>query len=437
MGDFQMEDKELKKALPKVVLIQAILIGILYSCDVIFGFFEQNFFNTYLVHVLELPEIYISIMVSLSAAMGLIMNLMWGIFSDNTRSKYGRRRPYLLFGGIIAGIAMITFAFAPNYLWCLFLDVIIIGIASNAYYVSERALVPDIVEPEYRGRANGIINAVGFIGLLIGIAAFLLANELFAVPNPRGEGNIINQEGYLFVLSIGGGAFIFGALIGFIFVKEKPVSELPPKKGFFVELKEIFDLEEFRKQNEFYRITLALTIFRCGISAIIPFLFIFIFSLGLTTLQLLMVIVISFPVLIVITMILGKLADKYGRKKYIPASIIITSLGFVMIMFVKNGNEINFLLLYIFFPFVLVGILGLLTPMQAWAQDLLPEEKRGKFLGVLNIVFTVSQIIGVLTAGIIATIYGLQWIFIITIMFFIISIPFFLRVKETLFIEGK
>ena len=430
-----MEDKDIKKAIPKVVLIQAILIGILWACDIIFGFFEQNFFNTYIVHILELPEIYVSILVSLSAAMGLITNLMWGILSDNTRSKYGRRRPYLLFGGVIAGIAMITYAFAPNYLWCIFIDVIIIGIASNAYYVSERALIPDNVDLEYRGRANGIKNAIGFIGLLVAVASFLISYELFAVQ--KGEGTIITKGGYLFVLSIGGGAFIFGALLGFIFIKEKTPSELPPKKGFIVELKEIFDLEEFRKQNEFYRITLALTIFRSGIAAIMPFLFIFIFSLNLTTFELLTVIMISFPVLILVTILLGKLADKYGRKKYIPISIIIICIGFFLIMFVKVGNEINLLLLYIIFPIVLVGLLGLLTPMDAWAQDLLPEEKRGKFLGILNIINTVSQIIGALTAGIIATIYGLQWIFIVAIMFFIISIPFFLRVKETLFIEGS
>ena len=430
-----MEDKDIKKAIPKVVLIQAILIGILWACDIIFGFFEQNFFNTYIVHILELPEIYVSILVSLSAAMGLIMNLVWGIFSDNTRSKYGRRRPYLLFGGVIAGIAGISYAFAPNYLWCIFIDVIIIGIASNAYYVSERVLIPDNVDPEYRGRANGLKNAIGFIGLLVAIAAFLISYELFAVQ--KGEGTIISKEGYLFVLSISGGALIFGALLGFIFIKEKPPSELPPKKGFIVELKEIFDLEEFRKQNEFYRITLAFTIFRSGIAAIMPFLFIFIFSLNLTTFELLTVIMISFPVLILVTMLLGKLADKYGRKKYIPISIIIICIGFFLTIFVKVGNEINLLLIYFIFPIILVGLLGLLTPLDAWAQDLLPKEKRGKFLGILNIINTVSQIIGALTAGIIATIYGLQWIFIVAIMFFIISIPFFLRVKETLFIEGS
>jgi len=82
--------------------------------------------------VLFLPEIYIAIMVSLSAVMGLIFCLVWGIKSDNTRTKWGRRRPYLIFGGTVAGVAMILYAFSPNYWWCLFFDVIIIGVASNA-----------------------------------------------------------------------------------------------------------------------------------------------------------------------------------------------------------------------------------------------------------------------------------------------------------------
>ena len=87
----------------------------------IFGFAESNFLNTYLVHVLGLTELHVAIMVSLSAAMGLIFLLVWGIISDNTRSKYVRIRPFLLLVGIISGIAMIIYAFSTNFYWALFL----------------------------------------------------------------------------------------------------------------------------------------------------------------------------------------------------------------------------------------------------------------------------------------------------------------------------
>ena len=79
-----------EKTFSKFLRNQILLIGILLAGDTIFGFFEQNYLNTYLVQVLGLAPLFISLMVSLSAVVGLITNLTWGIISDNTRGKYGR-----------------------------------------------------------------------------------------------------------------------------------------------------------------------------------------------------------------------------------------------------------------------------------------------------------------------------------------------------------
>ncbi len=396
--------------------------------DYLFFFYEQSYFNTYLVHVLLLPEIYISIMVSLSATMGLIIMIVWGIVSDNTRTKFGRRRPYLLMG-IVAGVAMMLFGLSMNYFICLIIDVVIIGLASNAFLVAERSLIPDTVEIEKRGRANGIINSVSYIGLLIGVAFFLLGNELFGIPDPRPgkTGIILTQKGHFLLFYVGGIIFASVGIIGFLFIKEKPVSELPEKKKFSGELKQIFNIAELKSQKEFYKILLALVIFQSGISSIMPFLFIFIFDQGLTTLQLLLMIAIAFPVIFVATIYLGRLSDKFGRKRFVPISMIIVSIGYLIMPFASG----NYILFTIGLPFVLVGVLSLVTPLNAWSQDLLPEDKRGRFTGILNIVNTVSQIIGSFAGGIVATLFGMPWIFILGPVFFLASIPLFLKVKET------
>jgi len=427
-----MEKTEKKNSLPRGILIQSILIGILFGGENIFGFFEQNFMNTYLKHVLGLPEFNVSIMVSLSALVGLIMNLSWGILSDNSRTRFGRRRPFFLIGGIFSGCFMILYAFSENFWMALIIDALIIGIFSNAYYVTGRSLIPDTVDVEYRGRANGIINIVGYIGLLIAIAGFLLANEIFAIPDPENPtGTIITQDGHVFVMMIGGLAIILCSIIGFIFVKETPLSELPLKKGFFGELSNIFNFQELRKQTEFFKITLAFTVFQSGIAAIMPFLFIFIFELELSTLELILAVLISFPIMFFVTFILGRLADQFGRKKFVPIAIFITAIGMSITLFVKMGG-VNLILFYIGFPFVVIGLLGLVTPLKAWSQDLLPDEKRGTFYGLLNIIYTVSQIIGSMAAGLVITFLDTPWIFPLGSLFFILSIPFFLWVKETL-----
>ncbi|MHA1414009.1 MAG: MFS transporter [Promethearchaeota archaeon] len=423
------------------------MIGLLFAGDQIFGFFEQNYLNTYIDQVLGLAPLFISLMVSLSAVVGLITNLCWGIISDNSRTKYGRRRPFLLLGSI-AGISMILFPFSIDfaggnilnaYIICLVLDVILIGITSNAYYVSERALIPDTVELERRGRANGIINNVGYIGLLFAIAIFLISDMIFGVKTPGGT--VIGQAGHIFTLTIGGISIIFAAIIGFSFIREKAVLELPPKKKFFSELKEIMDIEKFRENKEFFKIVLALTIYRTGISTIMPFLFIWIFALGLSTAELLITVLIAFLILFITTYILGKLADKRGRRKYIPISIIIVSIGGFLAPFVKINGNTNFILGIISISLIIIAILGLLTPMNAWSQDLMPENERGKFFGILNIIFTISQIIGSIIGGLVSTYLFISGfiqeslVFIFAPIFFLISIPLFLKVKETLILK--
>ncbi len=425
-----------EKVFSKFLRRQVLLIGLLYMGDYLFFFFEQNYFNTYLDHVLYLPELFISIMVSLSATVGLISMPLWGIASDNTRTKYGRRRLFLLFG-IIAGFGMVLFSFAYllfgrtqiEFIWCLIIDVLLIGITSNAFLVAERALIPDTIELEKRGRANGIINSISYIGLLIGVAFLLLGNELFGIPDPRpgATGTIITQDGHMILLSTGGLLFAIVGIIGFFFIKEKPVSELPEKKKFFTELKQTFNLTELKSHKEFFKILLARVVFQSGISSIMPFLFIFIFDQGLGTLQLLLGIAIAFPWIFITTIYLGRLSDKFGRKRFVPISMIIVSMGYLLMPFASG----NYILFIIGLPFVLIGVLSLITPLNAWSQDLLPGDKRGKFTGILNIVNTVSQIIGSFAGGIVAELFGLPWIFILGPVFFLASIPLFLKVKET------
>jgi len=91
----KIETKVTLEKLPKKVKRTAIIVGIIFAGATIFGYIEASFFNTYLDHVLNLEYYYISIMVSLSAIMGLIWMIVWGIKSDNTRTRLGRRRPYL------------------------------------------------------------------------------------------------------------------------------------------------------------------------------------------------------------------------------------------------------------------------------------------------------------------------------------------------------
>ncbi len=439
--DVEEKVKQYSLGIPRYLIL---LLGLMGVGAQIFGYFEAQLLNTYIDHVLGLEPIFIAIMVSSSAVMGLIFLFVFGIISDNTRSRFGRRRPYLLFGGLIMGIGIILFSLSTTFFWCYFLDVVIIGIASNAYYAAQRVLVPDLVELKYRGRVNGIVNILSFLGLLIPIILTFIISDVYTIPNPDPleTGNILTQEGHIILLSIGGLTIISCGIMGFLFIKDKiAASDLPPKKRFNEELKETFNVKELKKQKEFFRLILAMTIFMSGASAIISYIFNFIFSLGISGIDFIIIFGISGPVLIISILLLGKLTDKVGRRKIVVPTILISCIGFFMIPILTESNQMNSILFGISFSLILIGILGVVVPLNTWSQDLLPEGKKGQFLGIFNIVNTVSQIIGSMSAGIVATalrgivVNPMAWIFVIAPIFFIVSIPFFLRVKETLMLN--
>ncbi|NVM27732.1 MAG: MFS transporter [Candidatus Helarchaeota archaeon] len=429
-----MENKKGVKVFTGFVLSQMLIIGLLFTAAESFGMIEAEMFNTYLDHVLGLAPIYITIMVALSAMVGLITMIVFGIMSDNTRStRFGRRRPYLLIGGLGAGVSMIVFAFSGNFLTALIIDVIAVGIASNAFYTAQRAIIPDVVDVNHRGRANSIAVNLSTVGLGIGIALFFIINELFGVPDGNGGTNI-TQEGYILALSVGGIIFICVGIIGFLWLKEPPVSDMPPKKKFIREFREIFNIKELKKNRDFYKFVIAFTIFNSGNSVFLPFLFIFIFDLGLSTLTLISILAIAAPFLIIVTVLLGRFADnpKFGRKRLLPPTILIGSIGFFLVPLSAMTTEPIIPLYGFVFTLILVMLVAVNTPLNAWHQDLLPERTRGKFLGILNITRTLSQVIGVIVGGIVATLISIEWIFAFAPIFYITSIPFFLTIKETL-----
>ena len=425
---------------------QVIILGLLFFADQVFGFSESQFLNTYVSNVLGLDYKDVARMVSISAVMGLIFNLVWGIISDNTRGRHGRRRPYILIGGMISGLLMIYFAFADRmgggnvwtaYIICVVIDGVLIGISSNAYYSAERALLPDIVEQDLRGRANGIVEIIGYVGMILVLAISIVAEIIF------GD---LNESAHIMMLSFAGGTIMVISYIAFFAIKEPEFDRSTPRKPFFKELVYIFNFKELFKHKEFLKLILAMIVFRTGMNAAMPYIVIFITSstdgLGLGTMDMILTVLIAFAGTFVLIAILGRVTDRYGRKKFLPLAIALTSVFYIFMPFVQGGwnitpggsGEVNTLLLWIIFPFVVNGLLGLITPMQAWSQDLLPEDSRGKFFGILNLVFTVPQIIGSNLGALLADhpSMGVEYVFWLAIGFFLASIPLFMWVKETM-----
>lgn len=113
---------------------------------------------------------------------GMVVQPLIGALSDRTKSRFGRRRPYLLGGAIIASIALWLFPnsgnianlFGPNVpAWTgLLIAAIFIWIIDACINIAQgpyRALIPDVVQKEQHSLANS------WISLAIGLGSVVAA----------------------------------------------------------------------------------------------------------------------------------------------------------------------------------------------------------------------------------------------------------------------
>ena len=112
----------------------------------------------------------IGIIMALDNILALFMLPLFGALSDKTKSKLGKRMPYIIAGTLVSLVAFpfISFLYIKNSFIGVVLLMALILIAMNVYRSPSVALMPDVTPKPLRSNANAIINFVGYIGAIIG-----------------------------------------------------------------------------------------------------------------------------------------------------------------------------------------------------------------------------------------------------------------------------
>lgn len=145
-------------------------------------------YNAYLPLILSatgMTTAGIGVVMALDNVFGLTFQPLFGMISDRTRSPWGRRLPFALICAPIAAIALMLMPVAANIgVSILIVLVVIYTLTMSFWRAPIVALMPDLVAPEGRSRANGVINFMGSLGnvLIFGIGGLLVARFAFAGP---------------------------------------------------------------------------------------------------------------------------------------------------------------------------------------------------------------------------------------------------------------
>nr|BFE86323.1 hypothetical protein GCM10020093_089240 [Planobispora longispora] len=119
----------------------------------------------------------VALVAGVSAIFATVFNPIGGTLSDRTRSRWGRRNPWIL-GGAVAALATMLLMSQVSTIPMILLGWSLAQAMMNLYQAALTAIVPDRVPEERRGTASAVISVATSIGIMIGtqVAAFFVAS---------------------------------------------------------------------------------------------------------------------------------------------------------------------------------------------------------------------------------------------------------------------
>jgi MFS family permease len=134
--------------------------------------------------VARVAPVSLAIVVVPGLLVAMLANPLFGLLSDRTQGRFGRRMPYILGGTAVnlVGLAVMALGpgavstghsgsyFAPSLI-ILTLGLMLTQVANNAAAAPFHALLPDTVPTEQRGTASGIMGFAQLVGSIGGALA--------------------------------------------------------------------------------------------------------------------------------------------------------------------------------------------------------------------------------------------------------------------------
>jgi GPH family glycoside/pentoside/hexuronide:cation symporter len=198
------------------------------------GFWSLN----YLTDTVGLGAALAGIAVMIGKFWDAVTDPVMGYLSDRTKSRWGRRRPYLLFGALPLILAMWFFFTAPGTdnsmlltLWAV-LALMFLNTCNTVIAIPYSSLTPELTKDYHeRTSLNGYRFGCAVFGTIIGAAAVQPIVNLFSSP----------QRGFSMMGLILGSIIAITTLLTFFGTREKTSAQRDiPQEGFFKTYKAVF-----------------------------------------------------------------------------------------------------------------------------------------------------------------------------------------------------
>ncbi len=335
--------------------------------------------------------------------------------SDRTRTRFGKRKPWMLAGAPLAAIFFITVPLMRSPAGVM-IAILLTNLSMALFRAPTIALLGDLFPPHQRSTANGIINLMGGLGA---IAAFLVGGALYKL------GRI---SPFVF-----GSLVMLGAVSLVVLLVREPEArpEAPPAEevkqangSFLANLRDVLQASD----RSGLLILLAILCWFLGYNAVETWISSFgKFDLGIDVGRMAMLTSGLALMFVVFAVPSGLLATRFGRKPVILTGIVGMTALFLFGLLIRNQTMLITMLVPLGICWALINVNSL--PM---VYDIGDERRIGAFTGLYYLASNIAAVGGPQVVGILIDLTGGNYriMFVFSAFFMLLAGLLMARVKE-------
>ena len=316
--------------------------------------------------------LWLGVITLVGLLLAMVVQPIAGAISDRSSFGWGRRRPFILLGTILAILFLPGIGLSGSYVTFLIVYCLL-QVSSNTAHGPYQAFIPDLVPEGKRGIASGVKSLLEVVGglVLVRLIASLMDRYF------TGQGDLW----LWYALAILAIALLGTMIVTVITVKERPgaggspLSLLPTLyRSFKIDVKANPDFILFLV-SRFLILTALATLQRYALYFLIDV--VGVANPADVAGNLLLVIGIC---VLAVVYPAGQLSDRIGRRPVVVSSAFLGALGILLLLFSHDYR-------YIMFCGVLLGISSgaFLSSNWALATDLVAKGEEARYLGLTNL----------------------------------------------------
>ncbi|HKW78734.1 MAG TPA: MFS transporter [Candidatus Limnocylindria bacterium] len=384
----------------------------IYACGIFGANVVYAFLNLaaglYLERYPEVPVWAVGLLSQERSLAGAVVQPIVGAWSDRTRTRIGRRKPFFIGGVTLTAASLLFLAGFPPLipmLIVLSVNAFFLNVAVDPYY----ALMADLVPLEQRGRVGALLAVFNMAGQIVATLAGLFLWDR-------------SPELVFVIVAV---VLVISFAVTTIFVKEPPpppVTREPLRLDIGGYVSGLF------AQRELVKYVLAAALFWLGTGGVLPYLTRFgVHVLGLSEGEAFQLFLPALGGTIVGAVPAGYLADRRGKKPVLAAGVLAFGLIALVGSQVQDTPQ----------ALLAMGVIGLANGF--WTAlaiplliDLVPPERAAEMTGLGSAVWSLAQPIGAVVAGMLIESFDTYRVsFIGAAIFVLLSFALVLTVRPT------